>query len=125
MTKPLFISLADGSWQRAHYAFILAASALSIGRPVTLFAGGLSVFALTHQWKNLTNIIPDNVLTERKIATLPELRDACVEMGGVFLACETGMALADLAPENLIGGAKKAGMISFLAEIGDNSMIVV
>ncbi|GBR47455.1 DsrE/DsrF/DrsH-like family protein [Neokomagataea thailandica] len=125
MSKPLFISLADNSWQRAHYAFVLAASSLSIGRPVTLFAGGLSVFSLTHQWSNLINITPDHVLIDRNVASLQELRDACLEMGGVFLACEAGMALAKIMPEDLIDGVEASGMVRFLAEIGDNSMIVV
>ncbi|GBR52627.1 hypothetical protein AA106555_0980 [Neokomagataea thailandica NBRC 106555] len=125
MSNPLFISLADDSWQRAHYALIMAASALSLGRPVTLFAGGRSVLAFTHQWENLTGVISDTILSEQKVATFVELRDACLELGGVFLACETGLALANLAPEDLINGAEAAGMVRFLAETGENSIIVV
>lgn len=72
MTLPLFITLADDSWQRAHYALIVAAGALSLGRTVTIFAGGRSVHALAKDWSGLKDITSDAELDSRGV---PSFRD--------------------------------------------------
>ncbi|QDH17796.1 hypothetical protein [Swingsia samuiensis] len=114
MEKHLFLSLSDDSWQRAHYAFVVAAGALSIGRSVTLFAGGQSVKALAKDWSGLSGYIPDAELALKKVAGFKELRDAVIDLGGELMACQAGVAMTDLLPEMLEREVSIRGVVTFL-----------
>ena len=120
MKAPMFLTLADDSWQRAHYAFVVAAGGLSLGREVTIFAGGRSVLALTSDWEGLQGIIADHELEACGIVGFGELREAVLDLGALVMACEAGLKMAGVCAEDLLGGVKVRGIVSFLELAGDN-----
>ncbi|GBR15980.1 DsrE family protein [Gluconobacter frateurii] len=125
MTMSLFITLADDSWQRAHYALIVAAGALSLGRTVTIFAGGKSVHALAKDWSGLKDIIPDAELDSRGVASFRDLRDAVIDLGAHLMVCETGLALTDLTPDTLCETVSVRGIVTFLEQAGDRPILAL
>ncbi|GBR71760.1 DsrE family protein [Gluconobacter kanchanaburiensis] len=125
MKIPLFLTLADDSWQRAHYALVLAAGALSLGRSVTVFAGGRSVLAFTKDWSRLAGSLTDSDLASRGIAGFEELRDAVMDLGATIMVCETGLKLALVSPGDLLEGVSIKGIVSFLELAGDNPVIAL
>ncbi|MFT8806866.1 hypothetical protein [Gluconobacter sp.] len=125
MSRPMFLTLADDSWQRAHYALVIAAGGLSLGRDVTIFAGGRSVLALTADWSGLAGFIPDDTLADRGIAGFGELREAVMELGATVMACETGLKLASLSPHDLVDGVSVRGIVTFLELAGDNPVLAL
>jgi len=125
MTMALFITLADDSWQRAHYALIVAAGALSLGRTVTIFAGGRSVHALAKDWSGLKDIIPDAELDSRGVASFRDLRDAVIDLGAHLMVCETGLALTGLTPDTLCETVSVRGIVTFLEQAGDRPILAL
>ncbi|MEJ5142846.1 hypothetical protein [Gluconobacter albidus] len=125
MSRPMFLTLADDSWQRAHYAMIVAAGALSLGRHVTLFAGGRSVLALTTDCSGLQGTIADNVLEAKGIAGFGELREAVLGFGATVMACETGLIMAGLTTKDLLAGVEVRGIVSFLELAGNNPLLAL
>ncbi|EHH68277.1 DsrE/DsrF/DrsH-like family protein [Gluconobacter morbifer] len=123
MRPVCFLTLADDSWQRAHYAFIVAAGALSLGRDVVLFAGGRSVHALAKDWSGLASIVPDDELASRNVAGFEDLRTAVMELGGVFMACEAGLKLTGLRAGDLLDGVQVRGVVTFLEQAGDRPIL--
>ncbi|GBQ88250.1 hypothetical protein AA13595_2347 [Gluconacetobacter johannae DSM 13595] len=110
----LAILLLDGGYERAHYAFVLAAGALAVDRPVVLFAAGRGVHALARDWSGLHDAARDAAVRAGGVAGLDTLRDAVREMDGVLLACESGLRLAGLPADALLPGVEVAGVPTFL-----------
>lgn len=121
----MFLTLADDSWQRAHYALVVAAGGLSLGRDVTIFAGGRSVLALTPDWAGLQGVISDSELEGRGVAGFGELREAVLDLGATFMACEAGLKMAGLSAEDLLKGVTARGIVSFLELAGDNPVLAL
>ncbi|WP_239020349.1 DsrE family protein [Novacetimonas pomaceti] len=110
----LAILLLDGGYERAHYALVLAASALALGRSVVLFAAGGGVHALARDWRGLRDSGRDADMAARGVATFATLRDAVVELECGLLACEAGLRVCDLAPDALLPSVRVAGVPTFL-----------
>ncbi|MBF0877605.1 hypothetical protein HKD21_12215 [Gluconobacter cerevisiae] len=125
MSRHMFLTLADDSWQRAHYAMVVAAGALSLGRDVTIFAGGRSVLALTPDWQKLQGAVMDSELEAQGIAGFDELRDAVLGFGATVMACETGLTMTGLVSEDLLEGVAVKGIVSFLELAGDNPVLAL
>lgn len=121
----MFLTLADDSWQRVHYALIVAAGGLSLGRKVTIFAGGRSVLAFAKDWSALQDVRSDSELAAQGVAGFSELREAVMELGADVMTCETGLKLASLSPADLMDGVSVAGIVSFLELAGDNSILAL
>ncbi|POF62798.1 hypothetical protein CFR73_10945 [Novacetimonas maltaceti] len=110
----LAILLLDGGYERAHYALVLAASGLALGRPVVLFAAGGGVHALARDWRGLRDAGQDAEMAARGVATFADLRDAVVELDGELLACEAGLRLCGLRHGALLASVRVAGVPTFL-----------
>ncbi|MBM9402116.1 DsrE family protein [Gluconacetobacter azotocaptans] len=110
----LAILLLDGGYERAHYAFVLAAGALAVDRPVILFAAGQGVHALTRDWSGLRDAVRDAAVQASGVAGFDTLRAAVCEMDGVLLACESGLRIAGLATDALLPEVEVAGVPTFL-----------
>ncbi|RFD19571.1 hypothetical protein DY926_10705 [Komagataeibacter melaceti] len=113
-TGALAILLHDGSYARAHYAFMLAAGALAIDRPVLMFAAGRGVHALARDWRGLHDACDDSAVRARGVASMDALRDAVRELGITLMACDAALKLCDLAPQLLLDGVEIAGIPTFL-----------
>lgn len=114
--EPLGILLISGAYERAHYAFVLAAGAAALGRPVTLFATNAGCRALCADWSGLEEAGRDAGLRLRGVAGIGELRDAARELGVRLIACETGLRIAAIDRKDLLEGVEVGGVAAFLAD---------
>jgi len=95
----LALIVQSGGYDRVHYALVLASGAAATDRPVTLFFTGRALAALLdgEGWHALDpaddGTAPsarDAQLAARGVGTLPELMEACGQLGVRFIACEMG-----------------------------------
>jgi uncharacterized protein len=113
-SEPLGILLISGDHERAHYAFVAAAAAAAVGRPVVLFATNDGCRALLADWSQLQGSGRDAAVRVRGVAGLGELREAAVQLGVRMIACEAGLRMAGLDGATLVAGAEVAGVTTFL-----------
>ena len=121
---PLGILLISGSYERAHYAFMLAAGAGAIGRRVVLFATNCGTHALCRDWSALADIT-DAESRSRGVVGLDELRDAAAELGTELMACDSGLRLAAVDPAALLPGVAVGGIPAFLSALGSGQVITL
>lgn len=117
---PLGILLISGEAERAHYAFVLAAGAAALGRPVVVFATNAGTRALCADVARL-----EAMPRPPGVAGLAELRAAAVELGVRLIACETGLLMADVAPSALLADVEVAGVATFLAAVGEGQTLTL
>ena len=122
-TAGLAILLLSGTHERAHYAFMMAAAAASLGRPVVLFAANQGCRALRDDWSELDDVGRDAVIRRGGVAGLGELRDSARELGVRLIACEAGMQTEAIETSSLMQGAEIAGIATFLEAAGQGQMI--
>ena len=121
-SEPLGILLISGGHERAHYAFLLAAGAAAIDRPVVIFATNAGCHALT---ANATQDPREGEVERRGVAGLSTLRDACMELGVRLLACDAGLRTVGLDGSHLLPGVEIAGVPAFLAAIGGGQIVTL
>ncbi len=122
-SEPLGILLISGTHERAHYAFVLAAGAAALGRRVVLFATNEGCRALCTDWSALQEPGRDAAVRARGVAGIGELRDAAVELGVRLMACEAGVRLDAIAPEQLMPGVQVVGVATFLEACAGGQML--
>ncbi len=122
-SEPLGILLISGTYERAHYAFVLATGAAAIGRPVVLFATNDGCRALGVEWRAIGEAGMDSLVRARGVAGLEELRAAALELGVRLIACEAGLRVIGMAPERLLPGVEVAGVVTFLAASAGGQLI--
>ncbi len=126
----LGILLLSGSFERAHYAFMLAAGAGAVGRRVVLFATNAGCHALCADWSALTGTeqdaaSQDTAIQARGVAGFSTLRDAAADLGTVLLACDSGLRIAGIPPARLLPGVTIAGIPTFLTEAGGGQLLTL
>jgi peroxiredoxin family protein len=119
----LGILLLSGAHDRAHYAFVLASGAAALGRRVVLFATNAGCHALLTDWSGLQDAGRDARIGARGVATLGELRTACVELGVPMIACEAGLRAEELDAAGLLPEVRVAGVATFLEEVGAGQIV--
>ncbi|PPQ36042.1 hypothetical protein CCS01_05985 [Rhodopila globiformis] len=124
-SEPLGVLLLSGAHDRAHYAFVAAAGAAALGRPVVLFATNAGCHALCRDWSGLSGAGRDTVIQQRGVAGLETLRDACVEMDVRMIACEAGLHAEAIDPAGLLPGVEVAGIATFLTAVGAGQVITI
>jgi uncharacterized protein len=123
MAEALGVLLISGSHERAHYAFVLAAGAAALGRPVVLFATNEGCRALLENWSGLEGATRDGVIRGRGVAGFAELRAAASELGVRMLACDAGLRAAALGNAVLLPGVEVAGVATFLEAVGSGQIV--
>ena len=123
MADALGVLLISGAHERAHFAFVLAAGAASLGRRVTLFATNEGCHALLLNWEGLADAGRDEVIRARGVAGLDELRAAAAELSVRLLVCEAGLRASDLLEARLLPGVEVVGIASFLEAVGHGQII--
>jgi peroxiredoxin family protein len=118
MTTPLGVLLASGTHDRAHAALILATGAAAIGREVVVFATGPGC-RLFESVRPLEQDPREALLAARGVAGIATLLAAAEELGLRRIACEAGLRAEAIAPESLRPGVEVAGIVTFLAAIGE------
>ena len=125
MGETLGILLLSGEYERAHYAFMVAAGAGAIGRRVVLFASNGGCRALMVEWGGLAGAGADAVVQARGVAGFVALREAAGELGVRLMVCDSGMRMAGLEAAGLLGGVEVAGIPSFLSAVGGGQVITL
>ena len=119
----LAILLMSGTHERAHFAFMMAAAAASLGRPVVLFATNHGCRALRDDWSELDDVGRDAVIRRGGGAGLGELRDSARELGVRLMACEAGMQTEGIEAAALSEGVEVTGIATFLDAAGQGQLI--
>ena len=121
MSTPLGILLLSGGHERAHYALVLATGAAAIGRQVVLFAtnGGCRLFEAA---RPLESDPREALLASRGEQRRDAGHAAAEELGIRRIACEAGLKAEAIAPEGLRPGVEVAGVVTFLATVGDGQI---
>lgn len=120
MADPLAILLASPGHGPAHAAFTVAAGAAALGRTVLVFTMGAGCRALLAE-PGMDDA--DSLVRSRGVAGLMELRDAALELGTRFVACDAGLRAEGIAPDRLMAGAEIAGVITFLEASQDSAIV--
>jgi len=124
-SEPLGILLLSGAHDRAHYAFVLATGAASIGRRVLMFATNAGCHALLADWSGLTDADRDARIAAAGVAGLDELRDAATALDIGLIACEAGLRAEGLEAAALYPGVRVAGVVTFLSEVGAGQIVAI
>ncbi len=119
--EPLGLLLISGGHERAHYAFVLAAGAAALGRPVVLFATNQGCRALLADFSSFAD--RDEAVRAAGVAGLAELREAAMELGVRLIACEAGLRVASVAAGALLQGVEVAGVATFLAAVAGGQIV--
>ena len=122
-SDPLGILLISGGYERAHYAFVLAAGAAALGRSVVLFATNAGCAALAEDWSGLEGADQDETVRKTGVAGLEELRAAAQDLGVRLIACEAGLRVAGIAAASLLPGVEVAGVATFLAATAGGQLL--
>ena len=123
--EPLGLLLITGSHERAHYAFMLAAAAAAIGRPVVLFATNHGCHALARDWSGLHGAADDARVQAAGVAGLDTLRDASIDLSVRMLACDSGLLMAAIASDALLPDVEVTGIPAFLSAVGSGQVITL
>lgn len=120
---PLGILLISGTHERAHYAFVIAAAAASVGRRVVLFATNDGCHALAEDWSPLAGSGRDAAVRALGVAGLGELREAAAELGVRMIACDAGLRLSAVSAAQLRAGVEVAGVVTFLDAVAHGQVV--
>ncbi len=143
-TKKMALIVTKGTLDMAYPPFILASTAAALDYEVQIFftfyglqllrkdLSSVNVSPLdnpTLSMPTIAKILPGmesmatlmmkSKLKEKGVASLEELRDACLEGGVKFIACQMTVDLFDLEPGDLIDAAEAGGAASFLGFAGE------
>ncbi|MBM3487895.1 MAG: hypothetical protein FJX67_14890 [Alphaproteobacteria bacterium] len=134
----LALIVFSGAYARVHYALAMAAAAIALGRPVTLFftmEGTRTLLGAGADgrpgWSALDGeatgaAAADLRHVEAGVAGLEELIAACRDLGAVFMVCEMGLRATGIARAALRGdiAITEGGLASFLADAGSQIVFV-
>lgn len=129
----LAILVQAGEFERVHYALVLAAAALAVGRPVTLFFtlaatrallpavdGGPPGWAALPAAGGRRGEEIDEEYRRRGVADFEQLLAACRELGARILVCEMALRALNLTEGDLRRDLpwEVAGVVTLLGDVG-------
>lgn len=133
MAAPDHLSLVvfSGSFDKVHYALAMAAAALAVNTPVTLFftmGAARALLAGDEQgpgWRflhsteeGLSPVDAEARLIERHVGSFEELLAAVVALGACFMVCEMGLRALGLDLHDLRADVPivPGGLVTFLTD---------
>ena len=122
MGEALGVLLISGGHERAHYAFVVASAAAAVGREVVIFATNHGCAALCDDSAEF--LAADRDIAAKGVATLAELREACVALEVRMIACEAGLRVSGLG-DSLSPAIEVAGVVTFLEAIGGGQIVTL
>lgn len=117
----LNIIVAAADDRRLYAALETAMAAAALGRSVRIFLQGEAVALLRAP-------VVFSGDAARKAAGQPDLAwmvDEAIATGIGLFVCQSGMALANVTAAELVPHVRAAGLVSFIAAIGDDDRLVV
>lgn len=124
MSATLGILLLSGTHERAHYALVVATGAAAVGREVVIFATNAGC-RLFDSARPLEADPREAILAQRGVAGIGTLLAAARELGIRCIACEAGLRAEAMAPDSLSEGTEIAGIVTFLAAVGQGQMLTL
>lgn len=143
-TKKMALIVTKGTLDMAYPPFILASTAAALGYEVQIFftfyglqllrkdMSTVNVSPLDNPTLNMPTFVKmlpgmesmatmmmKNKLKEKGVASLEELRDACLEADVKFIACQMTVDLFDLDKSELVDAAESGGAATFLEFAGE------
>ncbi|MEE3045473.1 MAG: DsrE/DsrF/DrsH-like family protein [Pseudomonadota bacterium] len=129
--KKLSLVIFSGSFEKVHYALVMASAALATGREVTLFFTMDASRALLAPsgWRHLrteaegaTATSIDLSFSTRGIGSFEELLSACASLGAKFMVCEMGLRALGLENEATRDelSIQTGGVVTFLNDAKQN-----
>jgi peroxiredoxin family protein len=135
----LSIVVFSGAYDKVHYALTMAAAALAVNTPATLFftMGALKALLPVEDaaggWRDLlptedglTASEADARLIGRQLAGFEEILAACVALGASFMVCEMGLCATGLEGRALRDDVprQEGGLVTFLADASGTGAVV-
>ena len=129
--KKLSLVIFSGSFEKVHYALVMASAALATGREVTLFFTMDASRALLAPsgWRHLrteaegaTATSIDLSFSTRGIGSFEELLSACASLGAKFMVCEMGLRALGLENDATRDelSIETGGVVTFLNDAKQN-----
>lgn len=115
----LAIIFAEANHARLHGGLSLALAAAAFGRPTRLFFQGESVCALQRG----RNWAGDKAYQASGLPSLAELLVQAAEIGIGMMACESGLHLCGMNRTSLVEGTETGGLVAFLADARNDSLL--
>lgn len=137
--EKLSIIVFSGTYEKIHYALVMASAAAAVDKPVTLFFTMEAIKAVIgddnhpgwrtlpkHETSSKTGSVADRALAEKNIAQFEDLLDACKSLGVVFMVCEMGMKAMGISRENLRPDIPfdVGGVVTFLNDANQNGAML-
>lgn len=127
--------VASGTYEKVHYAFVMAAGAAAMGLPVTMFftmgachavLAGVGWHALATDVDGMSARHRDEDFAEKGVATMDELIESCADLGVRFMVCEMGLVAEGLADAPLRDDLpiERTGIVALYGDAGTNGRIV-
>ncbi|MBO6518588.1 MAG: DsrE/DsrF/DrsH-like family protein [Rhodospirillales bacterium] len=131
----LSLVVASGTYEKVHYAFVMATGAAAIGIPVTMFftmgacravLDGAGWHELPSELEGMRSRDRDEDFGEKGVATLDELIESAAELGITFMVCEMGLRAESLEDRHPRPGLDLArtGVVTFLNDAEPDGSIV-
>lgn len=120
----LALLIVEARYERIHAAYMLAATAAAMGRHVLLFGMGAGVCAFCRDWNGLEDGGGAHLRARAGVAGLDVLRDAVVDMGAMFLVCDSGVKTLGLGAKDLLAEVETVGLPSFFDRAGTARQLV-
>jgi len=129
--KKLSLVVFSGTYEKVHYALVMASAALASGREVTLFFtmdASRALFAPSG-WRHLRTEVDGATATSidlsystRGIGSFEELLSACVSLNAKFMVCEMGLRALGLENEAKRDdlSIETGGVVTFLNDAKQN-----
>ena len=119
--RGLTIVVADVSSERFRTALNMALATAALGGRARMFLDGEAVSILREPivgWE-------DEAYEEAGLPTLPALYSEALDAGVRVILCQSGLAMTGAEPRDYDARTEYGGMVSLLAELGDDRLVVV
>ncbi|MBT3306129.1 MAG: hypothetical protein HN377_06555 [Alphaproteobacteria bacterium] len=135
----LSIVVADGHYDKVHYALVMAAAAAAIDRPVTLFFTMGACHALKQTdgppaWRAMplsngneaSGGDRDDAFAATNVAIFEDLLQSCIQLGVTFMVCEMGLRAEGLEGRPLRDDIplEEGGVVTFLNDTSKDGTVI-
>jgi peroxiredoxin family protein len=119
MSDNIAVMISTCDTQRLWSALSLVAAQAARGLQVAVFFSG-DAARITHQ----NFIFPhDRHYQEKGVTTPGQLIDSCLELSVAFTVCQTGMHLCDVTSDQLRPGMTAGGLLAWLSEQKNSTLL--
>jgi len=119
--RGLTIIVADISSERFRSALGMAAAQAALGGSATIFLDGEAVSIVRQPIRGWE----DDAYADAGLPTLPQLWEEALGQGVHVVLCQSGMAMTGAVPDDFDPRVSFGGMVSVMAALGEDRLVVV